>query len=698
MHLTRFAAALLLLVVGRALADEGMWTFDNFPQAAVRQKYGVAITDQWLQHVQRSVTRHESGCTGSFISPDGLVLTNHHCVMTCLAEWSNSQHDYVDEGYSARARQDERKCPTEILSVLVAQENITAKVNTATRGLPAISANAARKQALSRLEASCTAAATHDRRTGPLACEAVTLYQGGQYFLYKYRRYADVRLVFAPHSAIATFGGDPDNFNFPRWCLDFSLLRVYEGGKAAHTPDHLTWRPEGPAADEPVFVVGHPGSTQRADTLAQLRFQRDTLPSLLIRSSEYRGRLIQWGQTGAEPLRIIQDTLLGVENHLKISRGLHAALLDDALFEAKAKLEADLRSAVLADAGLNAVAGTAWEDIERAQTRYREIYDRYLFLERGAGFNSQLFDYARQLVRGAAERRKPNELRLREYAESNLAKLAAGLLAATPVYLEFEQVKLAYSLDKMRESLGADDPLIRTLLGSESPESLARRLLRDSKLADPALRRALWESGDDQTALDTANDPFIGLARQIDAEARAVRKVYEDEVQARVLSAHEKIAQARFSILGTNTYPDATFTLRLSYGAVAGWAESGRNIPPFTQLSRLYERTTGKDPFALPPAWLAARSRLDPTLPFNYVTTNDIVGGNSGSPLIDAQGRLVGLAFDGNIHSIAGSYWYDERLNRTVAVHPRIIISALRDVYGATAIADEIFTSGQRPP
>jgi hypothetical protein len=666
-----------------------MWTLDNFPAAAVRQKYGVDVNPQWLQHVQRSVTRHESGCTGSFISPDGLVLTNHHCVMECLSELSSPQQDYVEKGYNSRTRTEERKCPTEILSVLIAQENITDRINAVTRGLTDAKANAARKQELSKLEAACTAASAKDRRTGPLACESVTLYQGGQYFLYKYKRYEDVRMVFAPHNSIAAFGGDPDNFNFPRWCLDFSLLRVYENGKPARTPDHLEWRTDGPAVDEPVFVAGHPGSTNRLYTLAQLKYLRDTsVPAYLVRNSELRGRLIQWSKTGAENNRIVQDSLLGYENSLKVYRGFQRALLDDALFEQKTKQEMELRSRVVSDAQLNPIVGSAWEDIERAENRYREIYDRYLYIEAAAGFNSKLFGYARELVRGAAERGKPNEQRLREYADSNLPKISGSILAATPVYPEFEQVTLSFSLDKMREALGPDDKIIRSLLSSESPDSLATALIKGSKLADPAVRKALWDGG--EAAVAASNDPLIKLARDIDGESRAVRKIYEDEVQAGIASGQEKIARARFAILGTNTYPDATFTLRLSYGAVKGWKAKGEDVAPFTHLSRLYERTTGKDPFALPKEWLDARSKLDPELPFNYVTTNDIVGGNSGSPLIDAQGRLVGLAFDGNIDSLAGNFWYDERVNRTVAVHPKIIITALRDVYGAKSIADEI--------
>jgi hypothetical protein len=438
-----------------------------------------------------------------------------------------------------------------------------------------------------------------------------------------------------------------------------------------------------------VFISGHPGTTNRLYTMAQLKFQRDfSVPSYLIRNSEFRGRVIQWGKTGDEQRRIIQEMLLGVENSLKVYRGLNRALLDDALFARKSSEEQTLRTRVAADAKLSEETGSAWTDVENAQQRYREIYDRYLFIEAGAGFNSRLFGFARQLVRAGAERQKPNEARLREYADSNLPKVAAGILGETPVYPDFEQMTLSFSLDKLREILGPDDALVRSLLSTESPESLSAKLVSGSKLADGAARKALWDGG--EAAIQSSSDPMIVLARTIDSEARALRKTYEDEVQAPVASAQERIARARFAVLGTNTYPDATFTLRLSYGAVKGWREKGEDIAPFTRLQRLYERTTGKDPFRLPQIWLEARGKLDMSMPFNYVTTNDIVGGNSGSPVVDAQGRLVGVGFDGNMHSIAGSYWYDDRMNRAVVVHPRIIIAALRDVYGAKQLVQEI--------
>jgi Peptidase S46 len=681
--------AAILLAAAPARADEGMWTFDNFPSTAVRDEYGVDVSGAWLARIRGAITRHESGCTGSFASADGLVLTNHHCVVSCLSELSSPQEDLVEAGFLARTRQDERRCPTEIISVLVETENVTSQVNAALKGLDAAQANTARKRELSRLEAECTAAAAKRRDTGPLACESVTLYQGGEYWLYKYRRYDDVRLVFAPEDDIAAFGGDPDNFNFPRWCLDMSLLRVYEKGKPARTPDHLPWRVAGPDVGEPIFVAGHPGSTARLLTMAQIDLQRDVvIPSYIARNSELRGRLIQWGRTSEEATREMQETLLILENGLKVYRGLQRALNDDTLMAGKGAEEQAMRTLAAVDPRRAAESSSPWQRIETAEVTGRDVYDRYLFLEQGAAFGGQLFGYARSLVRAAAERPKPNEDRLREYAESNLPKIRTSLLGDAPVYPDFETVWLSFSLDKMREWLGPDDPVVHEVLGTESPEAFAARVVHGSKLGDVEVRRALWGGG--AAAVAASTDPMIVLARQVDDDARAVRKRYEDEVQAPVAAAQEDIAAIRFQMLGTNTYPDATFTLRMSYGAVASWKEHGEEVPEFTTLARLYERATGAEPFSLPRRWLDPKPGLDLDTRFNYVTTNDIVGGNSGSPLIDAEGRLVGLAFDGNIHSIAGTYAYDARLNRAVAVHPAIMLEALRKVYHADALVSEI--------
>ena len=683
----RFLIGLLLVVTGvTAAGDEGMWTFDNFPSSLVQKTYGVQITDQWLNRVQRSVVRLETGCSASFVSPEGLVLTNHHCVSTCLTDNSTAENDLLASGFTAADRNGEIRCQGSQASVLFETQNVTAPVTAAIAAVAPAQAAATRNQTLTRLETECEEAA---KKSGaPLACEAVTLYQGGQYWLYKYKRYDDVRLVFAPEHAIAAFGGDPDNFQFPRWCLDMSLLRVYENGKPAATPTHLTFNWNGAAEGEPTFVAGHPGTTQRLMTAAQLKMQRDVLlPFWLIRYAELRGRLIQYSKTSEEAARTAMDYLGSIENSLKVRRVQQLSLLDDRMMAQREAEESKLRAAVAKDPSL-ASARDAWDTIAKAEQRSREIHIPWVWTEGAAGFNSELFFYARQLVRAADERAKPNADRLREYTEGALPQLRAALEAKTPVYPEFEQVKLSFSLERMREYLGPDHAIVKAVLGAKSPDDRAKELIEGSELADPGVRLKLFEGG--QAAVTASKDPMIALARQVDAESRRLRTIQESEVDGPERVAQQAIAQARFKVYGTSLYPDATFTLRLSYGAVQGWVENGTRVEPFTRLDRLYERATGAPPFALPRRWLDARSRLDLATRANFVTTNDIVGGNSGSPLVNAAGEIVGLAFDGNIHSISGSYWFDAEKNRTVAVHPQFIRAALQQVYQVDSLAREL--------
>lgn len=667
-----------------ARADEGMWTYDNFPAAAVKQRYGADITPAWLEHA-RLATIRLSNCTASFVSPEGLILTNHHCSEQCLAEISSPQQDRIKDGFLARGRGDEVRCPTQYADVLTGMEDITAKVAAATRGLDEKAAGGARKKALTQLEQACEQAAG---KQDPRRCEAVKLYEGGLYFLYRYKRYSDVRLVFAPEAAIAAFGGDPDNFQFPRWCLDMSVLRAYENGKPAKTPEFLKVNWNGPAENELVFVSGHPGSTNRLLTVAQLDGLRQSLPFWLLRAAELRGRYIQFaqGQYGlgsAEATRIVADPLNALENSIKVRRKQLDALLDNALIAQKMQDETALR----AHAGPGG-ADDPWAQTARAEARARELEKPYTFIESGAGFNSVLYRHARALVRAAAERAKPNDERLREYTDSALPQLQQQLLAPVPVYPEREKLTLSFGLMRMREFLGPDHPLVANLLKEASPEELAAGLVGGTKLADPAVRRQLWEGG--AAAIAASQDPMIRIAMLVDPEARALRKQYEDEVEAPTDAAAEKIAAARFRALGTSVYPDATFTLRLNFGTVQGWRENGQPVPPYTRLARLFERATGADPFRVPDSWLKVRSQLDPQTPFNLSTNNDIVGGNSGSPLINVKGEIVGLMFDGNIHSISGSYWFDTAKNRSVAVHPAIIRAALTQVYGADALAAEL--------
>ncbi|TLY72771.1 MAG: S46 family peptidase [Gammaproteobacteria bacterium] len=660
---------LALLVSPSAFSDAGMWTFHDFPNDLVKRQYGADISSAWLDRV-RSATLRLSNCTASFVSPDGLILTNHHCAESCLDDHSTSERNLVRSGFLARSREQELKCGTQIADVLMGVENVTDKVAAAIRGLDDRAANDTRKKTLTQLEQACEQASQH-AKSGPLKCESVDLYQGGQYWLYKYHRYDDVRLVFAPERGVAAFGGDPDNFQFPRWCLDMSVLRAYgPNGKPAATPSFLALRPEGPQAGELVFVSGHPGTTDRLLTVAQLETLRNVgLPRWLLRASELRGRYLEFAKTGLEADRIVEDPLNFLENSIKARRKQLDALLDERLLKAKRDEEAALRARVAADPQLAAATGDPWSDIAKAQLRERELYLPYTFLEQGAGFNSRLFTYARTLVRGAAERPKPNTDRLREYRD-----------AALP--------RVAQRLERMREWLGPDAPIVRALLAKDSPDTLAARLVDGSQLADPKLRQRLWDGG--AAALEAANDPMIEFARSVDAPARTVRKSYEDEVEAPVDAASEKIARARFRVYGTSLPPDATFTLRLNVGTVQGWREDGQEVEPFTHLARLFERATGQEPFRIPDSWLKVETGLDRETRFDLSTNNDIVGGNSGSPLIDAGGRLVGLIFDGNIHSIAGSYWFDPELNRAVAVDPAIMFEALRKVYKADELLAEL--------
>jgi len=681
-------ALIALLVSAPAFSDGGMWTFQDFPHEQLKRAHNVDVSQAWLDKV-RTATIRLSNCTASFVSPDGLILTNHHCSEACLDDHSTAEHNLVRDGFLARTRAEELKCGTQLADVLMDMENVTTKVAAALKGLDDKAANDMRKKTLTQLEQACEEDSKHGK-FGPLKCESVDLYQGGQYWLYKYHRYDDVRLVFAPERGIAAFGGDPDNFQFPRWCLDMSVLRAYgPDGKPAATPNFLQISRAGPNAGDVVFVSGHPGSTDRLLTVAQLETLRNLdLPRWLLRASELRGRYIQFGKSGAEAARIIEDPLNTLENGIKVRRGQLDALLDDRLMQSKREEEAALRAKVAADAQLAQVTGDPWVAIEKAQVHEHELYLPYVFLEQATGFNSRLFGYARTLVRAAAERGKDNTARLREYRDAALPRVQQRLLAPVPAYPALEKVTLSYSLERMREWLGPDAAIVRQLLVKDSPDTLAARLVDGSKLGDPAVRKQLWEGG--AAAVDASHDPMIELARAVDAAARAVRKQYEDQVEAPEEAAAEKIAHARFKVYGTSVAPDANFTLRLNYGTVQGWREDGHEIEPFTHLARLYERATDQEPSQVPDSWLKARDSLDMQTRFDLSTTNDIVGGNSGSPTIDASGRIVGLMFDGNIHSISGSYWYDAALNRAVAVDPAIMVEALRKVYKADGLLGEM--------
>jgi hypothetical protein len=678
----------LMLMPFAVFSDEGMWTIDNFPSERIKEKYGVEINDEWLRSTQLATTRLENGCTGSFASPDGLVLTNNHCTWGCIRNLSSDERNLSDEGFLAASRDQELQCPGQQISVLVDFDDVTSVVMAATQDLTDAEANKARKAKLTDLESECEAASG-----GTLNCEAVALYNGGQYFIYKYKRYTDVRLVFAPELDIAAFGGDPDNFNFPRWSLDMSFLRVYEDGSPASTPNFLKWRKEGPQKEELVFISGHPGSTNRMLTMAQLRMLRDEVYQLwLLRNTELRGRMLVWQNTSPEAARIVQQNILGIENGIKVVRNRLKALLNEDMMAEKTREELAMRASVDGDAKLRADYGDAWDLINAAVEARRNMYVEHLFIEAGAGLMGDLYGYAKTIVRATAERELPNNQRMRDYTDAALPQVEQRLLAVRPIDKGYNKLQLTFSLDKMREWLGPDSKYVHMILGNDAPDTIADGLVDKTRLADPAYRKELWEGGIE--AVRVSDDPMIRLALSVDEDARALHKRYEDEVEAPLTRGEEKIADAHFQLYGTDKYPDATFTLRVTYGAVEGWKERGEMVAPFTQTRRLFERATGNRPFKLPASWVDAKENLNPDTRFNFVATLDITGGNSGSPIIAADGALVGLAFDGNIHSIAGNYWFDESMNRAVGLDTTIILEALSTVYGADHLVEELTVIG----
>lgn len=662
-----------------AWADEGMWTLNDFPTERFRQRYGDPPSQKWLDHARLASVRLAQGCSGSFVSPEGLVMTNHHCVAPCIQHLSSAENDFMANGFRAERLEDERACPEVEVNVLVDIRDVTPRVRRATEGKTGAEFGQAQRAEMSRIEAECA-------EGNRWRCDVVNLYHGGRYDLYRYKRYQDVRLVFAPEDRIAFFGGDPDNFTFPRYDLDVAFLRVYEGGKPARVRHFFRFSTSGPREGEVVFVTGHPGRTMRLLTVAQIEFLRDVLYPLYLKVfAELRGILTQFSRGSAEHARIARNDLFYLENAFKAYNGMHRTLLDRAFLAYKEEEERRLREAMATNPETSP-AIQAFDRIASVQERMRDILLEYWFLEGRGSSWSRLLQHARTLVRWEEERLKPNEVRLREFRESALPSLTQALFSTAPIEPDLEEVKLAFWLSKVREHLGPDHPTTRLVLGRDSPEDLARSLVRGTRLADPAERKRLWEGG--PSPMD--DDPMIAFARRLDPAARTVRKTYEDEVEAVEARESEALAQARFRVLGTDTYPDATFTLRITYGTVSGYREGSREIHPITTIQGLYERATGKDPYALPPSWEMARDRLNPTTPMNFASTCDIVGGNSGSPVINRQGEVVGLIFDGNIQSLGGAFWFEEAVNRAVAVATPVIIESLDKVYGLPRLVREL--------
>lgn len=665
-----------------ALADEGMWTLTDFPREKLQRRYGFTPTEEWLRHVQLSSLRIANGCSASFVSSKGLVMTNHHCVTGCLEELATPQRDPTKDGYYASAQASELKCSNMEINQLLEVHDVTAKMEAATRGLSDAQFGSAMKAEKNKLESECATASN-------LRCDLVNLYHGGKYHLYKYKRYSDVRLVFAPENQTAQFGGDPDNFMFPRFALDVSFLRIYENNQPVKSPDFFKWQPAGPAEGELVFASGHPGTTQRLMTVAQLEQLRDVeLPEGLTYLAELRGQMVMFGRRGPAEKRMLTDPLYGVENFYKVQVGQHQALSDRNFMNAKRAAEQALRAQVAKNPEWQKLYGGAWDALSRAQDSARKLGRLHQYLEGGAGFRSALFQFARTLVRGADERKKPSPARLREYSDPVLPETVAHLMSKEPVHVPLEELTLTYSLTKLREALGPDHPLIKKTFGQYSPEEIARNLVANSRLADPAVRKQLWDGG--AAAAPLWGDPMLKFARAIDADARQIRQRYEDEVTAVEAQNTELVAKAIFAVQGTAMYPDATFSLRLTYGTVKGFSESYREIEPITRFKGAFERHTGREPFVLPPSWLAAKSRIKLDTPLNFSSTLDIIGGNSGSPILNKDAQVVGVVFDGNIYSLGNSFQFDENLSRAVTVHSAGLLEALRAIYNAAPLVKEL--------
>lgn len=656
-------------------ADEGMWTFNQFPAKQVAQRYGFAPDAEWLRHVRLSSLRIGRG-SASFVSPEGLLLTNQHCALSCLHQLSQPGRDYLQSGFLAPELKDELRCPEVEVNQLLEIADVTGRIRTATEGKRGGEFAAALSAAQAVIQQECAAGDATTR------CDVVTLHRGGRYDLYKYRRYQDVRLVFAPEYSIAFFGGDPDNFEFPRYAFDAAFLRVYVDGKPLRTKDYLPLAQQSPKPGEVLFVSGHPLATNRLLTLSQLALQRDYVqPWMATYFAELRGVLTAFSQQGTDERRAVEDMLFSVENWLKVHKGRTRELLEGSLFESKRADEQRLQTRVTE-------GDDPWAQIDKAVSRHRQIFDRYTLLETGYAFRSSLFDIARMLTRAAEEAEKPQQERLAEYTEASMPAIRQKVLSTAPVDIGREQLLLGWSLAKLRESLGLDDTTVRSVLGQSTPQALAAELVNGTRLGDVAFRRSLLEGG--RAAVLASDDPMVRFAVRVDAAAREIRNVYQAEVDSVYLRAGARIAQIRLEEHGSEIYPDATGTLRLSYGIRKDYEDGGRSIASMTTIEQLFGRATSAPPLRLPPSWLAAKSRLDLQTPMNMAVTNDIVGGNSGSPLINHQGEIVGVIFDHNRRGFGGDYGFDGAVNRAIAVDAGLIGVALQTIYGADRLVREL--------
>jgi len=665
------------------VADEGMWLFNRVPKEEVKKKYGITLTDSFLTNLQMSSVRFNSGGSGSFVSPDGMLFTNHHVGAECIYKVSTKENDYMKDGFQAKSRAEEKACPDLEVNVLLRIVPVTEKVNAGVGATTApAEANRIRQANITKLESECNKA-TGNR------CDVVTLYSGGQYDLYEYKKYTDIRLVFAPEEAIAAFGGDPDNFTYPRYCLDFALFRAYENGQPVKPKHFLKWSKTGAKDGELIFVSGHPGKTDRLATVAELELQRDILqPYSLDILKKLGDRLLAFGALDPENKRIARDLLATVQNSFKARSGFQRGLLDPELMRLKNEAETRLRKAVADDPAKQQKFGPIWDEISAYVNEYRAFYVEYSLLERAPATGSELFSLARTINRYVVEKPKPNAERLREFSDAALPATEMAMYSTAPVYPALEEVALSEWMKRLTERLGADHSLVKKILAGRTPDEAARYYVRGSKLADVAERKKLTASAD---AVSASQDTMIQLVRLLDSDGRALFKRFQDKVEAVQASSASRVAQARFAVYGANEYPDATFTLRLTYAPVMGYTNAaGKKIAWATDFAGLYGRATGQEPFALPPSWLKAKAKVRLKTPYNFVSTADTHGGNSGSPTVNPKGELVGILFDGNIEGLPNQYLYRDKTERSVHVATQGIVEALRNVYGASGILREI--------